>query len=132
MTKRKILLVLLPVLTILMGFMPNGLRMCWRNSTGHLLYTYYPYISLLPSGYAYFTPILTLLLTGVLLAAVLLWLYLEEGWKAVRVLSVLALGRAVCAFVVNLIREGYFSAAGLMIAVLLALELVTVFTAKNG
>ena len=128
--KRKILLILLPVLTILAGFLPKAIRMNWMNAEGAELYTYYPYAHLLPAGYAHFTPLLTLLSAGILLAAILFWLYLEEGWTAVRILSALAAGLAVSAFSVSLVRSGYFSAAGLLIAALLILEAVIVFTSK--
>ncbi len=128
--KRKLLIVLLPLLTVLSGFLPNAVRMNWMNGAGEELYTYYPYAHFLPAGYAHVTPVLTLLLTGILLILLLFWLYLDEGWTAVRVLSALAAGLAVCAFTINLVQMGYFSAPGLLIAVLLLLEAVSVFTVK--
>ncbi len=128
--KRKVLLVLLPLLSILAGFLPNAVRMNWMNGSGEELYTYYPYAHFLPAGYAHFTPILTLLFAGILLIVILFWLFLEEGWTAVRILSALAAGMAVCAFSVNLVQMGYFSAAGLLIAALLIAEAVSVFTVK--
>lgn len=130
--KRKFLLVLLPVLTILSGFLPNAVRMNWMNGAGEELYTYYPYAHLLPAGYAHFTPLLTLLSAGILLIVILFRLYSEEGWTAVRILSALAAGLAVSAFTVNLTRSGYFSVPGLLIAALLILEAVIVFTSKNN
>lgn len=129
--KRKILIVLLPILTILMGFMPNAIRMRWQTST-EILYTYHAYASLLPTGYANFAPILTILLAGILLIVLLFWLYLEEGWPAVQVLSALASGMSICAFLVNLISADYFSAVGLIISILLAVQLVTVFITKHN
>ena len=128
--KRKTLLVLLPVLTILSGFLPNAVRMNWMNGSGETLYTYYPYAHFLPAGYAHFTPILTVLSAGILLTVILFWLFLGEGWTAVRIMSAFAAGMAVCAFTVSLVRSGYFSALGLLIAVLLLVEAVSVFTVK--
>lgn len=130
-TKRKILLVLLPVLTLLMGFVPGAVRMRWQTNT-EIIYTYHSYADLLPVGYANFTPLLTLILTGILLILFLFWLYLDEGWTAVRILTVLAAGMAGVSFILNLTGTGYFSAVGLVIFVLLAIQLITVFSAKRN
>lgn len=129
MKKKQYILILLPVIAIILELLPHGAvlnfaRPAMDGSIGRFRETY-SYFSLMPFGYANFGPLLTAVLTCILLVMGVMyaWLKKEAFKKAIKVVA----GVAVVASLMPLMfGVQYFSVVGAVITIVLVLELCCV------
>lgn len=120
--KRAILLIL-PISAFVLQLLPYGAVLNFANPEGEPFRRTYSYFSLVPVGYASFGPMLTGVLTCILLTLLLVWLFNKNA-----VLYRVAWSACACSLAASVtpvfygIR--YISVIGVMISVLLSVQLV--------
>lgn len=122
MRRKRLLYLILPVITLILELLPYGAVCNFANPEGEPWRETYSYFDLTPFGYANFTPFLTAVVTCLVLA--LLLLYWVKGSQKVGLLArnILAFGAVVSmgplAFGLR-----FFSPVGALITVILVVEL---------
>lgn len=122
MRRKRLLYLILPVITLILELLPYGAVCNFANPEGEPWRETYSYFDLTPFGYANFTPFLTAVVTCLVLA--LLLLYWVKGSQKVGLLArnILAFGAVVSmgplAFGLR-----FFSPVGALITVTLVVEL---------
>ena len=122
MRRKRLLYLILPVITLILELLPYGAVCNFANPEGEPWRETYSYFDLTPFGYANFTPFLTAVVTCLVLA--LLLLYWAKGSQKVGLLArnILAFGAVVSmgplAFGLR-----FFSPVGALITVTLVVEL---------
>ena len=122
MRRKRLLYLILPVITLILELLPYGAVCNFANPEGEPWRETYSYFDLTPFGYANFTPFLTAVVTCLVLA--LLLLYWMKGSQKVGLLArnILAFGAVVSmgplAFGLR-----FFSPVGALITVTLVVEL---------
>ncbi len=128
MKGRKLWLVLLPVAAVLLELLPYGavLNFGVQAADGSIdtIRRTYSYFSLTPFGYALFGPLLTAILSCLLLALGVLYLWRGKGKSALKVLSVIAVLLSLSPLLYGV---NYFSALGAVISAVLIAETVAAF-----
>lgn len=78
-------IIVLPLLiaAIILMTLPNGVIMIFSDGPGSLIYQYYSYFDLLPAAYANIFPMLSAILTVVIIILALISLIKEKGAKAI-------------------------------------------------
>lgn len=99
-----------------------------ENGSFRLIRQTYSYFSLTPFGYANFGPLITALLTCLLLLAGLIYLVCKKGLKAIKVISVIAVLASLTPLLFGI---SYFSLLGGIISVLLGMEVAAAFSIKG-
>ena len=122
MRRKRLLYLILPVITLILELLPYGAVCNFANPEGEPWRETYSYFDLTPFGYANFTPFLTAVVTCLVLA--LLLLYWVKGSQKVGLLArnILAFGAVVS---VGPLAFGlrFFSPVGALITVTLVVEL---------
>ncbi|MCD8086822.1 MAG: hypothetical protein LUF28_11040 [Clostridiales bacterium] len=125
MKDRKLWLILLPAAAVLLELLPYGavLNFGVQAADGSIetIQRTYSYFSLTPFGYALFGPLLTAILSCLLVAVGVLYLWRGKGKSALKVLSVIAVLLSLSPLLYGV---NYFSALGAVISVLLLAEAV--------
>ena len=123
MKKKRLLYLILPILTLLFEILPWGAVCNFANPEGEPLRMTYSYFSLTPFGYANFAPFLTALSTCVLLFILIFCCFAEKEMplKAARITSGVTLALSLCPFLYGL---SYYSVLGGLITFSLAAELL--------
>ena len=130
MKKSRILLLVLPALTLFLEILPYGAVLNFFNPEGEPWRQTYSYFSMVPFGYANFGPLLTALLTCG--AAIVLALYsvsgrkgfLQTGKGILWVATVLPLTPLVFGL-------SFYSLVGGLISITLAAQLVLLYCLKQ-
>lgn len=130
MKKSRILLLVLPALTLFLEILPYGAVLNFFNPEGEPWRQTYSYFSMVPFGYANFGPLLTALLTCG--AAIVLALYsvsgrkgfLQTGKGILWVATVLSLTPLVFGL-------SFYSLVGGLISITLAAQLVLLYCLKQ-
>ncbi len=73
--KRRVLYILLPVLTLILELLPYGAVCNFAAGPGETIRRTYSYFDLVPFGYANFSPLLTAITTCVILALLAVYLF---------------------------------------------------------
>ena len=120
--KRAILLIL-PISAFVLQLLPYGAVLNFANPEGEPFRRTYSYFSLVPVGYASFGPMLTGVLTCILLTLLLVWLFNKNA-----VLYRVAWSACACSLAASVtpVFYGmrYISVIGVMISALLSVQLV--------
>lgn len=112
------LLALLPAAVLALGALPNSVVMRFANYQGEPYMRFYPYYSLMPLGYGNWGPMLTMVLSAVLLLACL-WNAIKPSRPRQKLTALLALV-ALLASLLNLLFQE-MTPIGWIISLLLAL-----------
>lgn len=130
MKKSRILLLVLPALTLFLEILPYGAVLNFFNPEGEPWRQTYSYFSMVPFGYANFGPLLTALLTCG--AAIVLALYSVSGRKgflqAGKVILWVATVLSLAPLVFGL---SFYSLVGGLISITLAAQLVLLYCLKQ-
>ena len=130
MKKSRILLLVLPALTLFLEILPYGAVLNFFNPEGEPWRQTYSYFSMVPFGYANFGPLLTALLTCG--AAIVLALYSVSGRKgflqAGKVILWVATVLSITPLVFGL---SFYSLVGGLISITLAAQLVLLYCLKQ-
>lgn len=123
MKKHRLSLMMLPVITLILELLPYGAVCNFANPEGEPWRQTYSYFNLLPFGYANFAPLLTAIVTCILLLLLTVFLFTGKGrllrsaagitWVA----AVLSLGPLVFGI-------RFFSVVGALITLTLLAEAV--------
>lgn len=117
--KKKILLLVFPVIALILEVLPYGAVMCHFNPKGRPFRETYSYFDLVTFGNANFFPLFTGILTCVLLILAILALRKGKWVRPLRAVALLALGTSLMPFVLSL--QNY-SLVGAGISLLLLAE----------
>lgn len=130
MKKSRMLLLVLPALTLFLEILPYGAVLNFFNPEGEPWRQTYSYFSMVPFGYANFGPLLTALLTCG--AAIVLALYSVSGRKgflqAGKVILWVATVLSLTPLVFGL---SFYSLVGGLISITLAAQLVLLYCLKQ-
>lgn len=123
--KKKIATILLPIIAIILELLPYGAVLNFAPGPGETLRETYSYFSLMPFGYANLGPLLTAVLTCVmlLLAIILLFKEVRGIKKALFICSIVAV---ITSLMPLMFGFTYFSVVGGCITVVLAAECLVV------
>ena len=116
---KKSLFVVLPLATLILELLPNGVVLNFANPEGEPWRRTYSYFSLTPFGYANFGPFITAILTCVLLVLVVIYLFKPRKELNTAILNVS--GFATAASLMPLMFGfDYITVIGIIITILLA------------
>lgn len=120
---KKKLLPLLAVAILVLELLPNGAVLVFAPAAGEYLFQYFSYFSLTPFGYANFGPLITAILSCVLLVLAVLFLKTNQGklCRWLRIVTVLAVLASLCPLILG---APYVTVPGLAITVLLIAEFI--------
>ena len=119
MKNKKALLVLLPLVALILEFLPNGVVLNFANPEGEPWRRTYSYFSLTPFGYANFGPLIAAILTCVLLVLVVIYLFKPRKGLNTAILNVA--GFATAASLMPLMFGfDYITVIGVIITALMA------------
>ena len=123
MKRNRFLLLLLPVLTLILELLPYGAVLNWANPEGMPWRCTYSYFDLIPFGMANFTPLITGVITCVIL--ILLLIFCITGKRPIvrAAKNLLAVG-TVCSLGPLMFGISYLSLVGVLITLSLAVEFV--------
>ena len=119
MKMKKTLFVVLPLIALILELLPNGAVLNFANPEGEPWCRTYSYFSMMPFGYANFGPLITAILTCVLLVLVVIYLFKPRKELNIAILNVS--GFATAASLLPLIFGcDYITVIGVIITALLA------------
>ncbi len=125
MKNKKLLYLILPVITLILEILPYGAVCNFASPDGTSKRKTYSYFDLTPYGYANFAPFITALITCVILALLLIY----QVNKKHSLLTVVKTLLAICSVVSLgplLLGVQYLSAVGIIITVTLVAEYVLI------
>ena len=120
---KKISLIVLPVLTILLEALPLGAVCIFAPSPPERITETFSYFSLIPFGYANFAPLITAILTIIILLLSLISRKKNNVLNAVFVFSFIA---AIISLLPLMYGLNYYTPVGVFITIALAAECVLV------
>ena len=113
--KKKIILLCPALAALILEILPYGAVLNFGNPEGEPFRATYSYFDLTPYGYANFGPLITAILTSVLIFLLLLSILLKKDWsKSISVISIIA---CVASLAPLLFGIDNFSLVGAMISV---------------
>ena len=116
---KKLPLLIFPIAALILELLPNGVVLRFANPDGEPWRRTYSYFSMMPFGYANFGPLITAILTCVLL--VLVAIYLFKPSKGVNTAILNVSGFATAASLMPLMFGFYYiTTIGVIITILLA------------
>ena len=116
---KKSLFVVLPLVALILELLPNGVVLNFANPEGEPWRRTYSYFSMMPFGYANFGPLITAILTCILLVLVTIYLFKPRKGLNTAILNVS--GFATAASLMPLMFGfDYITVIGVIITVLLA------------
>lgn len=129
MKAKRLLFLILPILSILLEASPHGAvlvfgRPASDGTIGFFRQTY-SYFSLMPFGYANFAPLLTAVVTCILLGVLAIYCFTGKPalLSAARILACIGAVLSLCPLLLGL---RYFSVVGALITLLLLAELLAI------
>lgn len=126
--KKKISLFVLPIIALILEFLPRGVMMVFVTQNGDPIASYYPYFDLLPFGYAMWGPLITSVLTVFLIAMLIINLLIEKKWVIdfLKITSLIATIMSVTHFIFGLDRVTLISQF-IFLCLLLEMLLIYIF-----
>lgn len=120
---KKKLLALLSIAILVLELLPSGAVLVFASDVGEYLFQYYPYFSPIPFGYANFGPLITAILSCVLLVLAVLFLKKNRGklCRWLRIVTVFAVLASLCPLILG---APYVTVPGLAITLLLITEFI--------
>lgn len=133
MFKRKIVMTVLSVLTVILEILPYGAVCVFMDDGGIEIRRTYSYFSLIPYGYADFSPLITALLSCVILVLCII-LCFRKSKKLNKALATLSGLAAVISFVPFLMGLGFrfYGVCAAAITSLLAVIFILALSVKKG
>jgi len=130
--KKRLLYLILPIITLILEILPYGAVCNFANPEGNPWKETYSYFDLTPFGYANFAPLITAIITCIIL--ILITVYTITGKKRIATTTkVLTLISAVISLGPLVFGINYFSIVGLLITVSLIAELLLLhFSVKTA
>lgn len=128
--KKRLLYLILPVVTLVLEILPYGAVCNFANPEGAPWRKTFSYFDLLPFGYANVAPLFTAVLTCVILALLLVY-WVTAGPRlmtAIRVLLCVGIVLSLCPLLYGI---RFFSVVGLLITVSLLAELLLTLTTRR-
>lgn len=122
MKKHRFLTLVLPIITLILEILPYGAVCNFALDGGTQIRRLYSYFDLTPYGYANFAPLITAVLTCVLLALAVI--YTASGKKLLKALVVISAITTVISLCPLLYGIKFFSLVGAFISVTLAAQTV--------
>ncbi len=129
--KKKMLYLILPIITLILEILPYGAVCNFANPEGEPWRKTFSYFDLTPFGYANFAPFLTAIITCAVFVLLLAYLFTDKHWvlKTVKILLCVSVILSLCPLMLGI---NFFSMVGAMITVSLIAETVLLFvTAKT-
>lgn len=127
---KKVLLLILPVVTIILEALPYGAVLNFANPEGEPIRKTFSYFSLTPFGYANFTPFCTAVISCFYFALLIIYCATEKPHilRGVKNLLIVCVGLSFCPLLLGF---QHFSLVAGLISVCFIAELVLVLAAKN-
>ena len=124
--KKRLLYLILPIITIILGILPYGAVCNFANPEGNPWRKTFSYFDLTPFGYANFAPFLTAIITCAVLVLLAVYLLTDKQRliKIVKLLLGIGVVLSLCPLFYGI---DFFSIVGAMITVSLVAELVLLF-----
>ncbi len=119
--RKKAALILLPVITVLLEVLPYGAVCIFASSPTERIRETFSYFSLVPFGYANFSPFITAVLTVVIIIFALI--SLKKG-RAVKIVFVISIIAAVVSVLPLMYGVNCYSIVGCFISITLGIEIV--------
>ncbi len=123
--KKRLLYLILPVITLILEILPYGAVLNFGNPEGDPLRKTFSYFDLTPFGYANFSPLITAVLTCIVLATLIIYC-INGSLKAAKIVRVLLCVCSVLSLCPLVFGIGFFSVIGALITVSLIAELTVV------
>ena len=128
--KKRLLYLIFPIITLILEILPYGAVCNFANPEGDPWRKTFSYFDLTPFGYANFAPFLTAIITCVVLAFLLVYLFTGKT-KTIKVAKVLLCVGVVLSLCPLLFGINYFSIVGALISASLIAELVLLLVAAK-
>ena len=116
---KKSLFVVLPLVALILELLPNGVVLNFANPEGEPWRRTYSYFSMMPFGYANFGPLITAILTCVLLVLVVIYLFKSRKGLNTAILNVAGFATAT-SLLPLMFGFDYITVIGVIITALLA------------
>ena len=126
--KKRLLYLILPIVTLILEILPYGAVCNFANPEGDPWRKTFSYFDLTPFGYANFAPFLTAITTCVMLVLLLLYLFTGKT-KTITSTKVFLCVGVVLSLCPLLFGTNFFSVVGALITTSLIAELVLLFVA---
>ena len=123
MKKQRLFILIFPIITIVLQILPYGAVCNFANPEGPAWRKTFSYFSLVPYGYANFSPLLTAIITCIVFVLLLVYCFIGKHTlvKISKVLLLVASVLSLCPLIYGL---NYFSVVGGLITVTLIFELL--------
>ena len=113
--KKKMITLALLRSALVLEILPYGAVLNFGNPEGDTWRKTYSYFSLIPYGYANFGPLITAILTCIMLVIIVISILIKKDWnKTISVISVIATLTSLAPLMLGI---GYFSIVGAMVSV---------------
>ncbi len=113
--KKKMITFALLLSALVLEILPYGAVLNFGNPEGDTWRKTYSYFSLIPYGYANFGPLITAILTCIMLVIIVISILIKKDWnKTISVISVIATLTSLAPLMFGI---GYFSIVGAMVSV---------------
>lgn len=116
---KRIALLVLPLTTLILELLPNGVVLRFANPEGDPWVRTYSHFDLTPFGYANFGPLIAAVLTCVLLLLVVIYLFKPRKGQNTAIMNVSGFA-AVAAFAPVMFGVEYLTVIGIVVGLLLA------------
>ncbi len=123
MKRKRFLYLILPVITLVFEILPYGAVCNFANPEGKPWRETYSYFSLLPFGYANFAPLLTGLITCVIVVMLIVYCFTGK-YNIVKIAKAVLCVAVVLSLCPLLLGTNYFSVVGILITLSLISELI--------
>lgn len=125
--KKRLLFLLLPVITLILEISPYGAVCNFARAYGVVHRETFSYFDLVVFGYANFSPLLTAIITCVILALLVIYLFTDK-YRVIAITRILLCIGVILSICPLLYGINYFSLVGALITVSLIAESVLLFT----
>ncbi len=119
---KRIIMLMLIIITLILEILPNGAALNFANPEGEAWRRTYSYFSLTPFGYANFAPLITALFTVILIILSLInWLKKSKISASFKIISGFALFTSLLPMLYGI---EYITATGALISILLLINFI--------
>lgn len=129
--KKRLMYLILPIITLILEILPYGAVCNFANPEGDPWRQTYSYFNLIPFGYANFAPVLTAIITCIILVLLVIYCITAKYRLAIAMRNALCVCAvvSVCPLTMGI---NYFSFVGALITISLIAEMLLIhFTVKE-
>ena len=116
---KKFLLIMMPIATLILELLPNGVVLRFANPEGEPWVNTYSHFDMTPFGYANFGPLIAAVLTCVLLLLAVIYFFKPRKGLNIAIMNVSGFA-AVAAFAPVMFGLEYLTVIGIVVGLLLA------------